>query len=74
MNSNNLENVRNSYYNLLNDYALTVFQEKELCFQQLQSLRPILFGFTAIVIYDRFALYLLVFRLICADQKERHVP
>ncbi len=45
-------------YNLLNDYVLTVFQEKALCFQQLQTLRPILFGFTAIVIYDRFALYL----------------
>ena len=45
-------------YNLLNDYALTVLQEKELCFQQLKSLRPILFGFTAIVIYRRFALYL----------------
>jgi hypothetical protein len=45
-------------YNLLNDYALTVLQEKELCFQQLKSLRPILFGFTAIVIYQRFAMYL----------------
>jgi len=45
-------------YNLLNDYVLTVLQEKELCFQQLKSLRPILFGFTAIVIYHRFAMYL----------------
>jgi len=45
-------------YNPLNDYALTVLQEKELCFQQLKSLRPILFGFTAIVIYQRFAMYL----------------
>jgi len=45
-------------YNLLNDYTLSVLQEKALCFQQLQSLRPILFGFTAIVIYHRFAIYL----------------
>ena len=45
-------------YNLLNDYALTGLQKKDLCFQQLKSLRPILFSFTAIVIYPRFAMYL----------------
>jgi hypothetical protein len=45
-------------YNLLNDYTLTVLQDKELCFQQLKSLRPILFTFTAVVIYRRFAIYL----------------
>jgi len=45
-------------YNLLNDYNLSVLQDKELCFQQLKSLRPILFGFTAIAIYSRFAIYL----------------
>jgi len=45
-------------YNLLNDYNLSVLQDKELCFQQLKSLRPILFAFSAIVIYQRFAMYL----------------
>ena len=45
-------------YNRLNDYALTGLQKKDLCFQQLKSLRPILFSFTAIVIYPRFAMYL----------------
>jgi transposase len=45
-------------YNLLNDYNLTVLQEKKLCFQQLKSLRPILFTFTAIAMYSRFAIYL----------------
>ena len=45
-------------YNLLNDYTLSVLQDKELCFQQLKSLRPILFAFSAIVIYQRFAMYL----------------
>ena len=40
------------------DYKLSVLQDQDVLFQQLKSLRRILFDFAAIVLYRRGALYL----------------
>ena len=45
-------------FNLMIDYKLTVLQDADALFQQLKSLRRILFDFSAIVFYRRGALYL----------------
>jgi len=45
-------------YNLLIDYKLTVLQDHTALFQQLKSLRSLLFDFAAVVIYRRCGLYL----------------
>ena len=45
-------------YNLLVDYKLTVLQNQATLFQQLKSLRTILFDFAAVVLYQRCGLYL----------------
>ena len=45
-------------FNLMVDYKLTVLQDDDAFFQQLKSLRRILFDFAAIVVYQRCALYL----------------
>ena len=45
-------------FNLMVDYKLSVLQEKTTLFQQLKSLRKILFDFAAVVIYQRYAIYL----------------
>jgi len=45
-------------YNLLVDYKLTVLQNQAALFQQLKSLRSLLFDFAAVVLYRRCGLYL----------------
>jgi hypothetical protein len=45
-------------FNLMVDYKMTVLQDADALFQQLKSLRRILFDFAAIVVYQRCALYL----------------
>jgi hypothetical protein len=45
-------------FNLMVDYKLAVLQDADALFQQLKSLRRILFDFAAIVVYRRGALYL----------------
>ena len=45
-------------YNLMVDYKRSVLQDQDVLFQQLKSLRRILFDFAAIGLYRRGALYL----------------
>jgi len=45
-------------FNLTVDYKLPVLQDADALFQQLKSLRRILFDFSAIVFYQRGAFYL----------------
>lgn len=45
-------------YNLLADYKLTVLKNQVALFQQLKSLRSLLFDFAAVVFYRRCGLYL----------------
>ena len=45
-------------YNLLVDYKLSVLKNQAALFQQLKSLRSLLFDFAAVVFYRRCGLYL----------------
>lgn len=45
-------------FNLMVDYKLSVLMDKATLFQQLKSLRKLLFEFPALVIYERNAIYI----------------
>ena len=45
-------------FNLMVDYKLSVLKDKTTLFQQLKSLRTLIFEFAAVAFYDRAAIYL----------------